>query len=157
MSAVNWDEFKKVASWGRYVHWAKLNGDHWICADEHTPSESIALSFQFFASMYVAIEGWEQLNLKDPQIENILQNNKQGILLLKRARNAVYHFQKQIFSEKMLDFADEFGRESWVVDLYYEFVRFLGEYPTMVYPFDDGKDEFIADFYKILGWEPEFE
>ncbi len=102
MSIVSRNELNKVASWGRYVHWAQLNGDHWICADEHTPSESIALSFQFFASMYVAIEGWEQLNLKDTQIESILQNNKQGILLLKRARNAVYHFQKQIFNEKML-------------------------------------------------------
>ena len=73
--SMNWDELKEVASWGQYVHWAQLNVDRWICADDHTPAESVATSFQFFASMYVAIEGWEQLKLQDAEIERILENS----------------------------------------------------------------------------------
>jgi len=154
---MNWDELKEVASWGQYVHWAQLNVDRWICADDHTPAESVATSFQFFASMYVAIEGWEQLKLQDAEVERILHENKEGVVLLRRARNAVYHFQKKMYGEKMTEFAYEFGKDSWVVDLYYEFVRFLGEYPKKVYPFDERKEDFVAQFYEILGWTPEYE
>ena len=114
---MNWDELKEVASWGQYVHWAKLNVDRWFCADDQTPAESVATSFQFFASMYVAIEGWEQLKLRDAEIERILQENKEGVVLLRRARNAVYHFQKKMYGEKMTEFAYEFGKDSWVIDL----------------------------------------
>ena len=82
---MNWDELKEVASWGQYLHWAQLNVDRWICAEEHTEAESIAMSFQFFASMYVVIEGWEQLNIRDSEIEEILNQNKEGVALLRRA------------------------------------------------------------------------
>ncbi|MEP3348810.1 MAG: hypothetical protein ABJN96_02525 [Marinomonas sp.] len=152
---MNCDELKKVASWGQYVYWAQLNGDQWICSEEHIPSKSVALSFQFFASMYVVIEGWQQLKLQDVEIDRILQKNQDGVLLLKRARNAVYHFQKEMYGEKMTSFAYEFGKDSWVVDLYYEFVRFLGEYPKKICPFGEQQEHFVFQFYEILGWEPE--
>ena len=97
---MNWDELKEVASWGQYVHWAQLNGDRWICADDHTPAESVATSFQFFATMYVVIEGWQQLKLQDVEIDRILQENQEGVALLRRARNAIYHFKKKCMARK---------------------------------------------------------
>lgn len=154
---MNWDELKDVAAWGQYLYWAQLNVDRWICADKQTATESIATSFQFFASMYVVIEGWEQLNIKDEKIDNILEKNKEGLALLRRARNAVYHFQKTFYGEKITDFAYEFAKDSWVIVLHYEFIRFLSEYPKNVYPFQEGEDKFVSDFNDILGWRPEYE
>ncbi|MDQ2070483.1 hypothetical protein [Natronospira bacteriovora] len=152
---MDWTELKQVASWGHYVHWAQLNGDRWICAEDETPAESLAISFQFFASMYVAIEGWQELKLQDSEIDRLLMKHQQGVALLKRARNAVYHFQKEMYGDKMVGFAEEIGRDGWVLDLYHEFVRFLAEYPKRVCPFEEKQDHFAHQFYEILGWEPE--
>lgn len=153
---MNWNKLKEVVSWGHYIHWAQLNADRWICADDHSSAESVATSFQFFASMYVAIEGWKNLKLDDPKIEHIIEKNNEGIKLLRRARNAVYHFQKEMYGEKMTAFAIEFGRDSWVMDLYYEFIRFIAEYPSKVYPFDERQEEFVFKYYEMLGWNPEY-
>lgn len=154
---MNWDKLKEVASWGQYLHWAQLNVDRWICPEDHTEAESIAVAYQFFASMYVVIEGWKQLKIEDSKIDGILSQNIEGVELLRRARNAVYHFQKEMHGEKMSGFANELGRDDWVIPLYHQFVRFLGEYPKKVYPFDEREEEFTSRFYDILGWKPEYE
>ena len=104
--------------------------------------------------MYVAIEGWQELKLQDSEIDRILKEHQQGVALLKRARNAVYHFQKEMYGDKMAGFAEEIGRDGWVLDLYREFVRFLAEYPKSVYPFEEKQEHFVNQFYEILGWEP---
>jgi len=154
---MNWNKIKEVASWGQYLHWAQLNVDRWICPEDHTEVESIAVAYQFFASMYVVIEGWEQLKLEDSEIDNILSQNEEGVDLLRRARNSVYHFQKEMHGEKMLAFANELGRDDWIIRLYYEFVRFLGEYPKKVFPFNEREEEFSSRFYDLLGWKPDYE
>jgi hypothetical protein len=33
----------------------------------------------------------------------------------------------------------------------------LGEYPKKVYPFNEREEEFVIQFYEILGWKPEYE
>ncbi|MBH03708.1 MAG: hypothetical protein CMP08_06240 [Xanthomonadales bacterium] len=93
---MNWEELKEVASWGQHLLLAQLNADRWMCLEENTAAESVALTFQFFASMFVVIEGWKKLKLRDQKIEEILDQNREGVDLLRRARNAVYHFQKEM-------------------------------------------------------------
>tara|TARA_B100001079_G_scaffold201276_1_gene174921 strand:+ start:2624 stop:2764 length:141 start_codon:yes stop_codon:yes gene_type:complete len=44
-----------------------------------------------------------------------------------------------------------------LITLYREFVRFLAEYPTRVYPFDSGEQQFCDKFYELLGWVPDYE
>ena len=44
-----------------------------------------------------------------------------------------------------------------MITLYREFVRFLAEYPTRVYPFDSGEQQFCDKFYELLGWVPDYE
>lgn len=67
-----------------------------------TMDSGIAMSL-WYASVYVVIEGWISLGLKDPVIDSLLSNQVM-VDRLRRFRNATYHFQPNYESPKVLDF-----------------------------------------------------
>ena len=78
----------------------------------------------WYASMYVIIEGWKQLGLSDPKIDNLLKSA--NVDLLKRYRNGVFHFQKKYFNERFMDFIDSGWKAiKWIRELRKELSRFF--------------------------------
>lgn len=59
----------------------------------------------WFASLYVVIEGWKSLHIKDKEIDELLNSRYLG--LLKSYRNGVFHFQKKYHDYRFNDFYDE--------------------------------------------------
>ena len=145
---------ENLISWAQYLRWADVNFNRYVCSDEDTATE-IAIAFQWFASEYVVIEGWKEIKHRENGVTTILDANAEGIELLRRARNAVYHFHKSPLDKKLVDFAIAFGANGWLIDLHQSFLKYLLDYPAAVYPHSVRKEEFIGDFFGLVGWRPE--
>jgi hypothetical protein len=81
----------------------------------------------WFAGLYVVIEGWQELNLKDKEIDSLLKSP--NVNLLRRYRNGVFHFQRDYFDERFMGFLrDGVDRIRWVQVLHGQFERFFVEW-----------------------------
>ena len=144
----------KIVAWAQYLHWADLNFNRHLSGDENISTE-IAIAFQWFASEFVVIEGWKELNHARSSISALLAENAKEVELLRRARNAVFHFQKAPLDNRLSEFATGYGATGWLVDLHQEFLRYLLKYPTLVYPYSGRRKEFVSTFFDVVGWIPE--
>jgi hypothetical protein len=78
----------------------------------------------WYGALHVVIEGWKELKLVDTVIEDLLQSP--NVDLLRRYRNAVFHFQADYHDKKFLAFFKE-GTDSvaWVRSLNLQFGRYF--------------------------------
>lgn len=81
----------------------------------------------WYGALYVVVEGWEELELKDDKIDSLL--NSQNKYLLGRYRNGVFHYQRKYFDERFIEFIRD-GEDcvNWVRDLNQEFGRYFLEW-----------------------------
>lgn len=137
----------------QYIHWADLNFERFLATDGSS-AENIGISFYWFASEYVVIEGWRAISIQDDEIDSIIASNEPGIDLFRRARNAVFHFQERPWEERLVRFAHHFGQDDWLAKFHRATLRFLLEYAQKNYPYETRKDEFAETFFQIIGWKP---
>lgn len=80
-----------------------------------------------YSGIYLVIEGWQDLGLRDPKIDALIASP--FVERLRRFRNATFHYQKEPLSLKHLEFfgTDEERTEVWLKQLYAEFSRFFRE------------------------------
>jgi hypothetical protein len=74
------------------------------------------------AALYVVIEGFRELKLRDKKIEKLLESPDVDVLRL--VRNATFHFQKQFISSKLTPFAKNDSVE-WAWSLHEAFREFF--------------------------------
>lgn len=67
----------------------------------------------FYALWYVVIEGYREINLPDSDIEKLLENEK-AVELLRRFRNGIFHYQKNIDSPKVSEFLADGENIKWL-------------------------------------------
>lgn len=93
-----------------------------------------------YSGMYLVIEGWKDLKLADPKIDELITSP--FVDRLRLFRNATFHYQKEPLSWKHLQFfgTEEEHTEKWLKALYNELQRFFGE-NTLPIP-DDLKEAF---------------
>ena len=93
------------------------------------PDERLLFMYMsyWYATLYVVIEGWRNLGLSDPTVDTLLASPY--VALLKRYRHGVFHFQKDYFDKRYLDFVDE-GKEGliWVRSLHKAFFQYLQQW-----------------------------
>ena len=78
----------------------------------------------WYAALYVVIEGWQELGLKDDKIDTFLDSP--NISLLRRYRNGVFHFQSDYYDERFLGFIrDGIKCVEWIRNLNLEFGRYF--------------------------------
>ena len=66
----------------------------------------------WYGSLYVVIEGWHRLNLHDDKIDELLKSP--NVALLKRYRNAAFHYQDEWLHSKLTDFCGSPDGVTWV-------------------------------------------
>lgn len=69
----------------------------------------------WYSSLYVVVEGWQELGLSDPDVDRLLGSPNIG--LLKRFRNGVFHYQKRYFDDRFTDFVAVDETVPWVNEL----------------------------------------
>jgi hypothetical protein len=146
-----------MLSWGQYVHWAELNFRRYLeCSESTTTSEFLGSVAHWLAAEYVVLEGWCEIGGSDPVIDEILRAYHDHCDILRRCRNAVYHYQKEILDKRIRACATNRDEElSFAGALHFEFQRFLLEYPSSF----GGTREDIATLREELsgciGWFPD--
>lgn len=69
----------------------------------------------WYGGLFVVCEGWQELNLEDQTIDNLPNNSNLG--LLKRFRNGIFHFQKDYFDSRFIDFQQSTDSAKWIREL----------------------------------------
>ena len=160
----NEQEIAALASWARYLHWSDL---HWQALEEllsashdAQSSEYRAVFFarmsQWYASLWVVVEGWQALQMSDPFIDGLLNNQPPYCELLRRYRNGVFHYQPDFLDERFFAFLREgSGPVEWTHALRDEFLRFLWEWPDRTSPDRAAAYQLRAELRAVVGWLPE--
>ncbi len=122
---------------------------HWVTADavnqfvgspvstgaDGLPAELVAIGQAhsmflrlsvWYALLYVVVEGYRDLKLRDDEIDALLQEADFADSL-RRFRNAVFHYQEDPLSAKLLDFLTAPRSEEWVQALKRAFDRFFAK------------------------------
>jgi hypothetical protein len=73
---------------------------------EEDAIRSVGLLSYWFASLYVVVEGWQRLRLRDQLIDTLLLESE-NLSLLRGFRNGVFHFQASYTDKR---FAEFFGK-----------------------------------------------
>jgi hypothetical protein len=78
----------------------------------------------WYAGLFVVIEGWKALKLRDAALETLLRSP--NVALLRRFRNAVFHYQKNFLDHRLVEMVSEGqNAEAWVENLGREFGRYF--------------------------------
>jgi len=109
----------------RYYIWANRLREHFDNAIAMVPTsvrpEQIFLDDRglflshWYAALYVVVEGWQELQLTDPEINPLLTSA--NLDLLRRFRNGVCHYQRNYSDPRFLDLAQAQGVVPWVRQL----------------------------------------
>jgi hypothetical protein len=69
----------------------------------------------WYGGLFVVCEGWQELGLSDAKVDPLLDSP--NLDLLKRYRHGAFHFQKDYFDGRFLQFEAEQNSAKWVHDL----------------------------------------
>lgn len=80
----------------------------------------------FYGLIYVVIEGYQELKLSNKRIDKLLKKSD-FVYLLRRFRNATFHYQENSITEKELEFLELKESENWVQDIHKAFRAYFEE------------------------------
>lgn len=127
--------FEQLLAFHRYFIWTnkmRIHFDELVGpTGKRTFNEIVEISFvepylsYWYAGLYVLIEGWKELHLYDPTIDDLLESN--NVDLLRRYRNGTFHFQEVYFDGRFTNFIEDISSAEWARRLNREFERFIME------------------------------
>jgi hypothetical protein len=158
------ERFERLIAWARYLHWADVHRRHfeaWLEAghdirDHRHGWEFIALLSAWYASLWVVVEGWREVQLRDLGVDELLDLAPRYQELLRRYRNGVFHYQPSLIDRRLTDFLSEGeGAVYWVQLLHEEFCRFYWELIARA-PIPPALAAELRDaMVGIVGWIPD--
>lgn len=121
------EPFEAIISFGQYLHWSQMQFAHFrTFNEESSEADFIGALAHWLASVYVAAEAWHELGHSDSTISSLVTKYDDVYKLMRRFRNAVYHFQPNPMNEKLHDFlAPETENQPFALALQFELQRFL--------------------------------
>ncbi|MBI3781684.1 MAG: hypothetical protein HY278_11610 [candidate division NC10 bacterium] len=77
----------------------------------------------WYASLYVVVEGWDELGCRDDEIDGLLTSP--NVEHLRRYRNGVCHFQRQYLDDRFIELMSSPNSVEWVRRLNMAFGRYF--------------------------------
>jgi hypothetical protein len=152
------DMIHQMMAWGQYLHWSSIQREQFLrILEEDTDiqnSRFIGSCSHWMASLYVAIEGWYNLKQDDKGINQLLSKYEDYILILKRCRNAVYHYQTSILDKRIQNAFRQNELSTWADALQSEFERYLFIYPIKNFGISPESMDLQKDYFGCIGWKP---
>ena len=147
----------KLIAWGQYMHWAELQFQQFKARDPTTDvAAAIGTVAHWLASEYVVLEGWRELNVPSGRISALIQSYPEHQDLLRRCRNAVFHFQKQALDPRLSTvLADEREELRWSIALHFEFQGQMIHIVAALAKRSPDPDDVVATISRAIGWFPE--
>ncbi len=155
-------QFQRILSWARYLFWADLLLNHYLHLQ--SPSESaseidpdwfrFALQSQWLGSEWVVIEGWQEAGFHDSVIDTLLEGAPDILDLLRRYRNAVFHYQPGMWDDRFDAFMQSAQEHVlWISSLHNEFLRYFWDFVQQVKSGQEG-NAFRNIVFAVVGWIP---
>jgi hypothetical protein len=108
-----------------------------------------------YSSLSVFIEAWDNLEFSDPVIDRLLAHPKQFRTLLRRFRNAVFHYQKTLLDSSFTELlAQGAVHVYWLRALHDEITRFFADYLSEQIVMDAQRAELRENIEAIIYWYP---
>jgi hypothetical protein len=158
---------EKMFAFARYLSWADLQDRLFETEMGNQPNSSDAdagrehewrwfgLMCYWYASLHVVIEAWDELGFTDPVVDRLLAHPMDYRRLLRRYRNAVFHYQDSVLSPKIVELLETGGvHVYWVRALHDEMVRAFNEYLGGLVVTDEQRSELRESIQSIVNWYP---
>ena len=148
---------EKMLSWARYLYWCELMRRRWDTymsekGSDPDKAEWLGLTAHWYASLFVVVEGWEDNRFTDEVIEKLLAHAAGYKDLLRRFRNAVFHYQPSLIEPRMIDFLR--SDDMWPFILHDEFCRFFRDWVDTFPGSGEPKRIYLEQITEIVGWIP---
>jgi hypothetical protein len=157
----------QIFAYARYLSWADLQRRVFEeeMSKEVPPSDLNAardhewcwfgLMCYWYSSLYVVIEAWEKLGFTDPIVDRLLSGPSQFPSLLRRYRNAIFHYQSSLDDPRFVELL-EHGAEHvyWIRSLHYELVRSFAEHLDGLMIEGEGRTELRGAVERLVHWYP---
>lgn len=146
----------EVASWGKYIYRSDIERHNFErkIQDDESGIRFFIYSSQWLASLYVVVEGWLSLKEPDTTINELLSVYEDYVLTIKRCRNAVYHYQKDILDKRVEKAVSDKELITWAGALLDEFIRFLYIYPLNDHGVCKESLSLQKEYLDLVGWIP---
>jgi hypothetical protein len=105
---------QKVVTPKQEVEVVKKFGQEYLLFGEH--ASMICRMQVWYSLLFVVIEGYKALGAKYEPLDQILAKDTY-VDLLRRFRNATFHYQADPLNDKLIDFLDKKESEDWIKDL----------------------------------------
>lgn len=148
--------FEHLVAWGQYLHWAELQLERFrTYSTESDQSARIGAVAHWLAAEYVALEGWLELGLRSERLSLLLGAYPEHKDLLRRCRNAVYHFQKEPLDPRLLRvLQDEDEELKWTTALHFELQGVLLQLQDQLRVGSIHHREVATILASAIGWFP---
>lgn len=153
-------EIGPLLAWGRYLYWADLSWrkyNQYMKEQEKGPENYplwIASVGEFLARLWIVIEGWQDLQLKDPYVDRVLQARPDLVKVLKRFRHGMYHFQENIVDERFLELLNKTEYVYWTDVLHEAFCGYLWNRLNPTIGTIEQRRDIRDSLAAIVGWLP---
>ncbi|MCF6255416.1 MAG: hypothetical protein L3J98_05710 [Gammaproteobacteria bacterium] len=150
------EKILEVASWGKYIYRSDIERHNFErkIKNEESGVKYFIYSSQWLASLYVVVEGWYSLKESDKAINELLSVYEDYVLTIKRCRNAVYHYQKDILDKRVEKAVSDLEITTWAGALLDEFIRFLYIYPFKAHGVSEESLHLQKEYLDLVGWVP---
>lgn len=149
-------DIKSFIAWSQYLHWADLQFRAFLAIGEDgREADRIGALAHWLAAEHVVLEGWTELEIGDPIVSLLVERYPENVEVLRRCRNAVYHFQKVVLDPRICKvLADQNEELKWATAMHYEYHRFFVQYPYMhAGPWEE-RELLAKEIEDTLGWYP---
>jgi hypothetical protein len=145
-----------VVAWGQYVHWCELQFRRVLeLSEDALNNDHVGITAHWLAAEYIVLEGWQQLGHDDRKLNKLLSLYPENVEVLRRCRNAVYHFQTEILDKRILKcLANKNEELSWSTALHFEFQRYLLNYPYNLHGPQEEQEKLADELAEFIGWWP---
>lgn len=147
---------EQLIAWGQYMHWAHIQFGNFRSFDPAGEQASrIGIVAHWLAAEHVVLEGWTDLKISDQRVTRLLSVYPEHANLLRRCRNAVYHFQKSPLDDRltrMLLGEDE--EITWSVALHFEFQGVLLQLADQLRSAGAHGRQVVVSLAGAIGWFP---
>ncbi len=154
-------------AFARYLSWAELHRELFQeeVARDVSPDDAestndhewkwFGLMSYWYASLYVVVEGWDELRFVDPIVDQLLNHETSFRTLLRRYRNVVFHYQSSVLDTRFVDLlAKGAAHVYWVEVLHCEIMRFFSEYLAGLVVTDEQRVELRDAVEAMVSWYP---
>ena len=102
----------------------------------------------WYSSLYTVIEGYKDLKLSIPEIDQLI--NEEYISTLRLFRNNVYHYQKNTLNPKQLGVDQSDGFVEWIYQIHHKLGDHIMKYGMNLFSYESQK-QIRANLKSVLG------